>query len=668
MTRSKIPWALAVPLALACSGDPKMPSIRASFVSYDKVSVTWDASDAAFSNLLVEVTAPFQPFFHASQSVAPGVHAVTIDLPGASDLSELQVRMTGEAGGNRYSSNVVSVKRGDYSSILRCDPDFDCIAGAAGFRLYWWKESPLANRYILTRRIFTLDLAVTGETIIADVRGDGPFEAFDSDIGAWVDGAVYEYALTALHDDLPGQVTRAASVPALLNAPVVVGASTAEGVVLTIGNRSRHAGAIQVFRRTAAAQLSNLVASTSTPENWKEARFVDPDLPPDVYFYQVRVSNSPRLDDPFQSAIVREWVVVSSSEPGTLAASRVDLVPGIFAARAPGGGFAVVTNLLRFGQTPQIGRAVVPDAADGSHALILPDPLTVSRVAVDTDGQPHALYVDVPTPRDDNPIPIVHTWFDGLSWQAEEIGREFTAQDLTAFDIGPEGTLHAAWLGPRRNGALVWVGVATRSSGSWRIDQAINDVPAVGSGQWDGVLLAGDETGAPHLLLWSPLWQIHVFRDQSGWQSESIPEPTPFQYPTALLAGGGRVTLLTDLDYAGSGVRTLAVFERTTSGWSDAIALANNVNFAHAPSAARSADGRRVAIAIADHPYGEQQFGTLWIREADRTTSMYEMFTTPSLVTTGFSADGKAWVLQWLEGGSNWPPGPPAPAVLFEER
>src|SRR5438105_5069576 len=536
MTRSKIPLALVVPLALACSGDPKMPSIRASFVSFDKVSVTWDASDAAFSNLLVEVTAPFQMFFHVSQSVARGVHAVTIDLPGASDLSEVQVRLTGEAGGNRYSSNVVTLQRGGYSSILRCDVDFNCIPGAAGFRLYWSKESPFANRYILTRRIFTLVLAVTSETIIADVRGDGPFEAFDSDIGAWVDGAVYEYALTALQDDQPGQVTRAASVPALLNAPVVVGASTAEGVVLTIENRSRYAGAIQVFRRTAAAQLSTLVANASTPENWKEARLVDPDVPPDVYLYEVRVSNSSALNDPYpyQSAIVREWVVVSSSAAGTLAASKVDLVPGIFAARAPGGSFAVVSNLLRFGQTPQIGRAVVPDAADGSHALILPDPLTVSRVAVDTDGQPHALYVDVPTPRDGNPIPIVHTWFDGLSWQAEAIGREFTAQHLTAFDIGPEGTLHASWLAPSRNGAVAG-GVATRTTGCWQIDQTINDLPAIASSHWDGVLLAGDETGAPHLLLYSSLSQMHFFRDQGGWQSESIPEPSTFQSPIALL-------------------------------------------------------------------------------------------------------------------------------------
>src|SRR5438067_4299027 len=260
MRRSKIRLALAVSLALACSGGPglpQMPSIRASFVSFDKVSVDWDASDAAFSNLLVEVTAPFHMSFHASKSVAPGVHAVTIDLLNASDLSELQVRMTGEAGGNRYSSNVVTVKRGDYSSILRCDFDFHCTPGAAGFRLYWAKESPFANRHILTRRIFTPDLAATGETIIADIRGDGPsFEAFDSDIDAWVDGTVYEYALTALHDDLPGQVTRAASVPALLNAPAVAGASTTEGVVLTIGNRSRYAGAIQVARRTAAREVS----------------------------------------------------------------------------------------------------------------------------------------------------------------------------------------------------------------------------------------------------------------------------------------------------------------------------------------------------------------------------------------------------------------------------
>src|SRR5437016_5520106 len=154
MNRLNMTWALAV--VAACSGvpEPKMPSIRASYTAYDKVTVTWDAVDAAFTNLVVDVMLAGPPPL-ISQSVPPGALAVTVDLAvtAANTSSELQVRLRGDAGGKRYSSDVVTVKRGAYQSILHCDPDprpyAVCTAGPAGFRLYWAKESA-ANRYILT--------------------------------------------------------------------------------------------------------------------------------------------------------------------------------------------------------------------------------------------------------------------------------------------------------------------------------------------------------------------------------------------------------------------------------------------------------------------------------------------------------------------------------------
>jgi len=670
MKHLKMTWPLAVMAACGAS-EPKLPSIRASYTAYDKVGVTWNAVDAAFTNLVVDVMFAGPPPL-ISQSVPPGALAVTVDLTvtlPTITASELQVRLTGEAGGKRYSSDVVTVKRSAYQSILHCDSDrlSFCTAGSTGFHLYWAKESA-ANRYILTRRIFLADFSFT-DTAIADVRGDGPFEVHDSETAAWTDGATYEYRLVGYVDDDPGRASWVVSLTAPLNAPVVSGASTTDGVVLTIGNRSSYGAGIEVYRKTPTDEYSDLIADTPGPANWTEARFLDPGVPPGAYLYQVLVATGPLYaSSTIRSVPVPQWVVVSASGPGTLSASKVDLVPGIFAARAPSGSFAVVSNLLRFDQTQtaQVGNAIVPDATNASHALILPDPRSVSRVAVDSSGQAHALYVDDADRLDSSPVPIVHTWFDGQSWQSEDVATELTAQNRTAFDIGVEGTLHAAWLGPFRNGAFV-VGVATRSGSTWQIDDAINDVPAVRSAQWRKVYVAGDETGAPHLLLTNgdvSDFVMHFFRDQAGqWQSESIPDPLYFQMPLALLAGGGRVTLVTQLL---NGIdRRLVVFERTASGWSDAIPLATDGSL---PYVARSADGRRVAIADPYHRYDQQHSGTLWIREPDGTTTTYGMPTSPAALSTGFSADGKAWVLQWLEDGSNWPPGPPAPAILLEER
>jgi len=652
-------------LALACSGTTPAPVITAKFVSFDRVSVSWGRSAVGFTNLVVEGrTLPGA--FQVLISVAESQQFVDFDLAfDTPELSDLEFRMTGVASDGTHSSNVVSLHRGVRPPLLGCDIDFLCRHGAGGFRLFWRNESRVADRYVLTRRILTLDGAISDEVTLP--ISDGATERIDPDDAAWVDGATYSYALTAYKGETPSETSHVNSEPAPLITPLVSGESTGQGVVLTIENRSRYAPMVEVFRKTESEEHGTLIAQTSMPGTWNLLHMLDPGLAPGAYQYEVRVVYVSTPSFAIQSNFALPWVVVSPAGPGTVEASQITLAGGFFAARGPAGDFSVVADSL---PSEQLGRVIIPNGRDGSNALVLPWPSTVSHAVLDTQGQPHAVYVEVPPgPWDGSPIPIVHTWYDGQSWRNEEIAKEAVQPARLGFDMGPDGTLHVAWIGDQMGVGMV-VGVATHGNAAWQLDTGITDLSVANSWKWDRLLLAGDETGAPHLILQIGDWQPkHFSRDQAGWHFDDVPQPSDLQFPIALLAGRGRVTYLTNSLNTITRIHTLMLLERDASGWSSPLALASNgADFSYPVLAARSADGQRIALATPGSSWWPGP-GTLWIREANGTMQTYEWFWKPqSNFATGFSANGKAWVLNWLEDGLSSPPGAKVPAVVFNER
>jgi len=329
----------------------------------------------------------------------------------------------------------------------------------------------------------------------------------------------------------------------------------------------------------------------------------------------------------------------------------VDVGPGIVAARANGRQFATAGFVSDLSSTSP--PFYVAPGAGASQAFRLPDGAIGYGPGIVTDraGHPHTLYT-AGQPFGSQPFdPVVHAWHDGTAWQTEEIAGAARYSPVR-FDIGLDGTLHGTWF----NGISTRA-VASLVNGSWTIDSLTNQ----GGGT---VELSGDETGAVHLVLQGNAGLEYWRRTTSGWTSEAVPSTSGFLREWHVFASTGQVTVVCRLDSADFNQMIVTAVTRTSAGWSSVETVAalpwQGQNFA----ASRSPDGLRIGIVSKVF----QQTGVdgyLWVRSASGTVERH-WYGTDGAVSTGFTADGRAWVLDALRDRIV-PPTETAQVTLFEE-
>jgi hypothetical protein len=267
------------------------------------------------------------------------------------------------------------------------------------------------------------------------------------------------------------------------------------------------------------------------------------------------------------------------------------------------------------------------------------------KCRIDSTGRSHTIYFLQGTSGSSGSV--THAWHDGSAWQTELIATRTTVsasrtltEDSVAFDIGVDGTLFAVWYKDSQT-----IEVASKTPAQAWILQTAPAAPYSGR-----LAISGDERGTPHLVSAAGSANYHLFKGTSGWSAERIP---PLQNwdsnQVEMSVAGGTVSYVSDgLDLNGH-----VNFVRSNSGgWS-----VSDLQLGAVSDMAHSADGREFIVVW--------NLAELAAIVRDGVPTMTPVAGYNLVKTAGFSANGKAWALEWVPQ----PKDPAhAPAFLFDER
>ncbi len=544
------------------------------------------------------------------------------------DVSDFEFRVRAEPGAR--ASNGVVFHRG--TGVVAA-PD---VTGPSSGAFVVQYMNPSQTSQIRLERSTNQQDGTSGPWLQVDAGSARINTYTDRDLSQWVDGARYQYRASV---GASSPSVSSSTAPAPLLAPALVGFTlNANGAVLLITN-SRYAKSISLYRGNA------LLATIAAAPPGQSVQFIDQQLSAGLWRYQLQAFTAGQT---LTSPTATFWEVVPLPSP-TMLANIIDVQQGVSAVRDASGRFGVVNPLVNDAFVNS-GVAAYPPGGDVSSALILRVNVQLT-CQLDAAGHPHTAWYTAPqTPGAAGPV--YHAWHDGTRWQTEQIAQRTFSSTSTAFDVGLDGTLFAAWI------SEAGVELATRAGGAWSVQLVAPATQAIRAGE---VLVSGDELGSPHLIVVSPYPGIHYFQASGGWQSEPVPYSNPA--PDAgmrVFAGFGRI----DIAAITYGFAQVELVTRTASGWATPLALTS----AHGMSAARSVDGKAIALAASD--------GNLWILRNGALVrkAFLPAFDSTARTAVGFGATGKAWVLEWLGDpytltpASLVSPSLPGPAAVFDER
>lgn len=615
------------------------------------VEVSWEPSAGHVDAYTVEGRAlggsftdlPFERLF----GLHPGSSAVDLKriVPNGGPV-ELRVRA--DPGG--FESNALSYDPGPAISTVRVGHAPDPSAHA--FVVSYGNRS--APQVLLLRRVVQTDGAA-GQYVQVAAGSRGPENTYsDTDLFAWTDGALYEYqALSSAAGALPSR--SAVTNRALLLAPEIISYSPGPtGPVMVVRNNSAHATSLSLTLGPPAGFLRDSLYQVAPPKGGT-VRFVD------VYtgtryidthysYYELVASANYGLQPAAQSELIPLWVAEQSPAAPLQPVTRT-MQYGTSAARDAAGNFCIVKPIIS-SQGTLTATVLFPPGGDPSSALVVPASPSAAyfrvrlKCRIDSTSRSHTFYFLPGT--SGSPGSVTHAWHDGSAWQTELIATRTTVsangrtldEDSIAFDIGVDGTLFAAWYRDSQT-----IEIASKTLAQAWILQTAPTSPYSGR-----LAISGDETGTPHLVSAATSANYHLFKGTSGWSAERIP---PLQNSDSnqveMSVAGGTVSYVSDgLDF-----NAHVNFVRGNSGgWSVAdLQLGGVSDMAH------STDGREFIVVN-----NLAELAAI-VRDGVPTTTPVAGY---NLVkSAGFSANGKAWVLEWAPQ----PTDPAhAPAFLFEER
>lgn len=619
--------AVAAFSALAgCAAEPNAPTLTASFDSsyFDTVALGWiPPTRGDVEGYVVEarvLPGGFQTLATLDASAVRFTYAVS---PGFAELIDMEFRVSAlPAGKGSRASNVAAIHRGLRSPFWLCAVS-SCKAVNGAIALELTNRSQLADSLLLERSV---TLPSPGGQTRTSLRLPPDTKTFlDADGGAaWVDGAAIEYRLTAVKgaERSPTFSRSLGTAPPL--AARILGVATAAGALqVTFENESRSATSFDL-NRFDAGTFGQTVVHAPAPATGASAVLTDPSAPSVSTVYAVRA----RIDDP-NGVETSNAFLIWPTPPTDLAVSVTQLSFGTEVVRMNGGGFATAAVAH--------GGLIAVVATNGADVEDLVGWLDRPGLALDDQSRPHAVYgVGGPAPAS-----LFHAWHDGVIWQVEPLGS-ITAQSSISFDVGPDGTVHGAWLT-----TATQVTVARRSTQGWSFETV--DIPAAAAGVAPRV--QGDAAGESHLLFAHASALTYMRRVNGAWAAEAVPTT---RLPSAFIASARGISL------AGNENGSAWLIERTASGWGSVETLAT-IGFSDEVRAARSRDGARIAIATP----GAAGAGRLFLRDAagtvqrSWTSALAASFDVAVSSSVGFDASGKAWVLTW-RGDSDL-------ATLYEE-
>ena len=409
-------------------------------------------------------------------------------------------------------SNEISYHKGIYApELLGWTGDIQTNV-RGGITINWKNNSQVADSIKLERGISS-DMGVTYSwTTIAGI----PFGAtsyIDSNYpeSSWLS---YRVTYSKGSDGASGKsdvFTSPLAAPLNLSGTLIPGGARLQWV-----NRSSNADELVIMRKNLANPNYSFydIASISPTLSIYE----DTQLPTGFYAYRVEARKSGRI--PASSVEIK---VATAPPPG-----GISLQPGL--VQMPNSVASVVDSKGKwyFAEKDETGSSILCPTSSGwtTHKLDNVSSWYSPYVVLDAQDRPHAIYLQEVTPGSQDNY-LVHTWFNGTSWQTENIARRtfYTAGGFVpytyAMDLG--GSLHIIWLNNNGSPSTDDLEYAHRDpDGTWKVERLDIGTTPVNIGSLYQLVVDGN--GTPHLIAGFYLGVYHMVRTgENAWVNETVP-------------------------------------------------------------------------------------------------------------------------------------------------
>lgn len=421
---------------LACSSSPgdsgsTFPSpsnLQLSVRSFNEIELTWVASSEGVDGFVVEEREPGGSFEPVPGGPVDPKHTVVdvVFADSVPELTEYDFEVLAQRGTALSDpSNAVSYFRGVRTPIIK-----RATLDDAGVVLIWSEPSAVADHASVERSFSTDGLKYVSQWVRVLDAGVG--ELLDTDV---IEAQYYRYSVRLLAGAVQSSPSLADVVDPV-RAPLDLAATTGPGwVQLAWTNESAVATAITVFRDQAPV--------VQLPPD--ATGYTDTEAVLGVHVYDVGAQagaftgySAPAFAAPWPDGgalPLRSNVILSPAMP---------VLSTQFAVLAPDLSWCQVGIV----QSQSVAVGCGPDA--GVDPVILDSDAIYEgeSASFDDAGVLHLLYASLV---DSSGFFFVHASLSAGAWQKETIGTEISTDyegALYHFAVGPDGTLHAVWVGP----------------------------------------------------------------------------------------------------------------------------------------------------------------------------------------------------------------------------
>jgi hypothetical protein len=579
--------------------------------------LSWEPPTAPFDGYRLEVTDGSQPLQQiGTELIPPAEKAVRlVSRSGIPEAVHLRFALTAIRQGQPIGPAAIA----DFIEPLLAVYDLGALLVDGGILLTWKSGSLRAEQV----EIFRVHLEAAdggppdrGFPVVQGASSTSYLDALDPVLS---EGSNYLYSVI-LHgaSTVSNPTTVQASVPLLSPTELSV-IGRASGVDLSWKSPSRAATELVLERAEGFANA--YLELVHLPADAGSYRDVPPS--PGVYSYLLEARRP-------------------GSQPGWLANSGVapprgDLLFDAALVDGPIGSTAVRDASGRW--TVCGGQDGVADLT-GQRTAFVPSGLrywATPCVLLDSGGLPHAVYGTAPTNLSSETL--WHAWFDGTTWQTEEIATRAIGFGYPAFAVDDSGGVHVVWQQWGMNPAQGFE-YAHRTAGGWPTEEP--GLPLTSSEFiWD---LQVDRSGTVHVLM-APELDLLERAPGGAWSNALIPVGVA-DAGLAPLPAYGQIRLRGDADLTVFFVRNgIEIATRRDGGWSVPEPVAPHLMAFTLPIfvAAAAREGSRLAVAFES---SDQQ--TLFIEGPGGSLRVNLGGTEPYVAGLSFDADGGLHGLQYL--------------------
>ncbi|HEY2031262.1 MAG TPA: hypothetical protein VGH20_18855 [Myxococcales bacterium] len=556
---------------------------------------------------------------------------------------QVTLRVRADPGG--FESNELTYDPGAPLSTVTVSPVPDPASHA--FLVHYGNRT--APQVLLQRRTIDGGGATSGYVTIASGTGTDILFA-DTDITSWTDGMQFQYqavsATPGARPTLPVATERAQVI-----APEIVSyRPDLSGATIVVRNNSHFAIDFDVVSLLNGRFFTSVGFNSAPPGGVASVHYSEP-----IPFAEFKIEGSTAV----ASFSVEQFVALQSADALLQPVTR-SMQFGNRAVRNAQGDFCIAEDILDSFQ--QLVGVSIFAAGDPADPLMVQTKVRL-QCRADPAGRSHVIWFEPPATAG-GLGQVMHASNGGGGWDTEVVATHPSVsaeasnlqEGSVSFAFGVDGTLFGAWFVDAQD-----IELATLVPGQpWTL-QAVPAPPHFAEDPGH-VLVAGDEAGAPHLLVSTIEGAAHIFQGASGWTTDAVSFPfDPISGVFEMSVAEGSVRFISREIFNN---QLLLYVTQNASGWG-----AQQLPVTGANDIEHSADGRDFILLSGTSALIVRDGGAITTTPVSSSVFFGGDAGRAAAASVGFSANGNPWALEWLAPAS--PPTIAAPradvpAFLFE--